>query len=396
MTIRLYCFLWLVRLLIEGGYSPAAGQALYIGDQQRCYIGPDTKVSVRGNLQNQGTLIYYGTLSVSGDWQNRGEVVAQSVSKAILVGQDQRVDAQNEPFASLVIEGGGVKNLRSDTQVTDTLLLRDGIITAEPSASLTLASTASVAGGSDISYVSERMQYRVRGAATFPLGLDGQYLPIRLTDIVGTTPQVRIRVVSPNSDAIAGDQLARVSSARYWEIATTEGSLISAQATLTITAEDRLENLIGAVVAQAPEAGGLFTNAGQLVSTGNARRGSVTSEQSVSQPVVAVALTTEFSVADQVLIPSAFAPEGVNPENRKLRVYAANLLPRDFSFRIFDRWGSLVYEANSLAQARNEGWNGRYRSSGSPAPPGVYQYHVQGAFEGSIPVSKSGTITLFR
>ena len=147
---------------------------------------------------------------------------------------------------------------------------------------------------------------------------------------------------------------------------------------------------------QADDPRGTFSTLGQSSNAGDAFQGTVTSEEPVTQSVVAVGLTQEFSVEQQVLVPSAFSPEAADPVNRLLKVYAATLLPESFSFRIFDRWGQLVYQTAVLEQAREEGWNGQRSSDQSLAPPGVYQYHLQGVFEGNVPVNQTGTITLFR
>ena len=79
-----------------------------------------------------------------------------------------------------------------------------------------------------------------------------------------------------------------------------------------------------------------------------------------------------------------------------MKIYASTLRPESFLFRIFDRWGNLVYQTASLTEAQGQGWEGVYPSDRTSAPAGVYQYHLRGSFENGTPVNQSGTITLFR
>ena len=64
------------------------------------------------------------------------------------------------------------------------------------------------------------------------------------------------------------------------------------------------------------------------------------------------------------------------------------------SFRIFDRWGNLVYEnANFKTNDENEAWDGRYDEK--PLLPGVYVYVLSYQYNSQENIH-SGTITLMR
>ncbi len=61
-----------------------------------------------------------------------------------------------------------------------------------------------------------------------------------------------------------------------------------------------------------------------------------------------------------VYIPNAFSPNN-DGNNDVLTVYAANDVARVKTFRIFDRWGELVFEnKNFLANSPSDGWDGRF------------------------------------
>lgn len=94
----------------------------------------------------------------------------------------------------------------------------------------------------------------------------------------------------------------------------------------------------------------------------------------------------------QVFIPNAFTPGGNVPENRKLIVRAAGVnMVR--SFRIFNRWGAIVFERHNFPPNDPAyGWDGQ--SYGKPAESGVYVYTVDVVCENSVPYSFKGNVTL--
>lgn len=372
------------------------GQALYVGSEQVVTILPGTRVVINGNLLNRGNLTNQGTLRISGDWHNEATYTDAPNSEVVLAGARQTIDHQGQSFHHLSVRGSGTKELRSEVRVIDTLTLAEGVVQSSVASSLILAATATVAGGSPEAYVEPTMVYQGTGQRHFPLGLAGAYVPLTLTNVVGEAPTLRVTVVTPNPAAPQDGSLVRVSSARYWRIETVAGTFVGSPVQLTVNQNDGLDDLLGAVVAQSAEPGERFVNVGQSDRSGDATQGTIASKDPVTQPIVAVGVTSLFSADNQVLVPSAFAPEAPNPTNRSVKIYAKSLLPNPFLFRIFDRWGNLVFQTASLSQAREQGWEGVHLPGRSSAPAGVYQYHLRGIFENGVPVDQSGTITLFR
>jgi hypothetical protein len=386
----------LVVLAIFATSPDVSGQALYIGSEQLVSIQPATPVTIIGNLRNQGSLHNQGTLYLGGNWRNEGTYRDTLASEVVLSGENQAIDHRGQAFHHLSTRGAGTKELLSTTRVIDTLTLNEGILQSSGAASLVLASTATVAGGSAEAYVASSMIYRGSGPRRFPLGQAGVYTPLILTNVVGQEPALRVSVVAPNPVNRSDQSLARVSAARYWRIETVSGTYAGSPVTLVADQRDGLDDLVGAVIAQSPEPEGPFASLGQAKRSGDAPPGTVTSEGLATQPIVAVGVTSRFSVDNRVLVPSAFAPDAPNPTNRTVRIYARTLRAESFLFRIFDRWGTLVYQTASLPQAQEQGWGGEYSSDRAAAPAGVYQYSLRGLFENGSPVSQSGTITLFR
>ncbi|MBK6623136.1 MAG: gliding motility-associated C-terminal domain-containing protein [Saprospirales bacterium] len=96
----------------------------------------------------------------------------------------------------------------------------------------------------------------------------------------------------------------------------------------------------------------------------------------------------------EIYVPNLFTPnfDGINdqvgpmgPEGVGTIVY----------FRIFDRWGELVFEANDTPLAPASGaWDGAFK--GNPLPAGVYAYMLEVRFLNGRIVHKNGDITLLR
>jgi gliding motility-associated-like protein len=89
----------------------------------------------------------------------------------------------------------------------------------------------------------------------------------------------------------------------------------------------------------------------------------------------------------EVFVPGAFSPDG-NGLNEKAHVYGGCI--QDVKFRIFDRWGELVFESANI----NDGWDGMF--NGRRLPAGVFAWSLAGKFPDGSDLKKSGHITLVR
>ena len=90
-----------------------------------------------------------------------------------------------------------------------------------------------------------------------------------------------------------------------------------------------------------------------------------------------------------LLLPTAFSPnnDGVNDVFRILR--ALNIY-KLLEFRVFNRWGVMVFETNDI----RTGWDGTFK--GEPQPVEVYQFFARATtYDGEIIIEK-GNVTLVR
>mgnify|MGYP005844308927 CR=1 FL=1 len=95
-----------------------------------------------------------------------------------------------------------------------------------------------------------------------------------------------------------------------------------------------------------------------------------------------------------VFIPNAIRPNS-RIDNERLAVYSGPEVVAIPYMRVFDRWGSLIFEAeNLLPNSPEQGWDGAYK--GKMMDPGVYVYVIAVRYaDGEIAI-KSGDVTLLR
>ncbi len=95
-----------------------------------------------------------------------------------------------------------------------------------------------------------------------------------------------------------------------------------------------------------------------------------------------------------IYIPNVFSPNG-DGVNDLLGVYAQRNAERVVYFKLYDRWGNLVYDARDFRPNASElGWDGRYK--GEELNPGVYTYITEVAFMDGLVKQVSGDVTLVR
>jgi gliding motility-associated-like protein len=86
-------------------------------------------------------------------------------------------------------------------------------------------------------------------------------------------------------------------------------------------------------------------------------------------------------------VPNAFTP-GRFGQNGIVKVQGFGIA--SMTFRIYNRWGQLMFESNDP----NRGWDGTYR--GNPQPMDVYAYTLEATFFDGTRTSRKGDITLIR
>ncbi len=94
-----------------------------------------------------------------------------------------------------------------------------------------------------------------------------------------------------------------------------------------------------------------------------------------------------------IKVPQAFTPnnDGLNDH---FTIFAQNL--SDFTIKIYNRWGELVYESSDLGELNDtgRGWDGTYK--GALQNFGTFVYYIQAKDVNGSPIEKQGHLTLIR
>lgn len=99
-----------------------------------------------------------------------------------------------------------------------------------------------------------------------------------------------------------------------------------------------------------------------------------------------------FCQNSQVFVPNAFTPRGNVAANNRLTIRATGVASVK-TFRVFNRWGRVVFEKNNFAPNNPAyGWDGMF--NGKLADTGVYIYTVDVICENGVPYTYKGNVTL--
>jgi gliding motility-associated-like protein len=97
----------------------------------------------------------------------------------------------------------------------------------------------------------------------------------------------------------------------------------------------------------------------------------------------------------RIFMPNAFSPNG-DGSNDLLHPYSSVEVEEISMFRIYNRWGELLYEKKDMLKESNaDGWNGE-TSTGDKAPLGVYLYYLEVLFKDGHNSIITGDVSLIR
>lgn len=100
-------------------------------------------------------------------------------------------------------------------------------------------------------------------------------------------------------------------------------------------------------------------------------------------------ITIRISPETVLDLPNAFSPGSGTSVNDELRIIKRGLATLNF-FRVYNRWGELVFETTDI----EKGWNGQYK--GKPQPMGTYVFVVEAKTSTGKRFYKQGNVTLIR
>lgn len=365
-------------------------------DNAQISLTENAIIAVSGSATNKGEMVNTkGIVAVSENWTNQ-KTYTTNEGQFLLNGLNiQTVNHNSQDFYHLIIDGGGEKQFLINANIASKIEFNDGLITPAAGVVLLLKDGAISENASEYSHVNGLIYNEGTGYKFFPIGKDGYFRPVSLENITGASPIVGFETFAPNPSSIAGRRISSVSTARYWQKYVLSGDYQGSTITLHYGEEEKIENIDSIVVVESDELGGAYRRIGRSNVDGDYYSGAITSDELAISTFFAIGVEYEVNLND-VYIPSALAPSAPDLEDRVIKIYGDVLLPDDFSFIIYNKWGQVIFQTNDLDQMVNNGWQGVNQKSSEDQMLGQYNYILKGKLLNGEIIEKAGSIVLVR
>jgi hypothetical protein len=182
--------------------------------------------------------------SIGGDWTNNS-IFTSNHGKVTFngsMGNMQIIDgADSSNFGALIIDNSFGVNLMRSSQISDSLILRSGVVTIDSGQSIKVVNTNPNAISNNTnppSYVDGPLVWKLNQGSKykFPVGDGLLYLPFELYDSVGTSMVLRVQAFNANSTGTPNTSgLALLDTTQYWSAKLDSGSFSQGRISLTRT-----------------------------------------------------------------------------------------------------------------------------------------------------------------
>lgn len=387
--MKYYISLWLWMALLS--ISPIS-QAQLTNNGQTIALSGGATMIVKGNLSNSGTLSNNGTLTVEGNWDNSGTYNEQNGTVNLNSNNRQRIQHGGQAFFNLVLRGSGEKVASDQFQIVNALDLSNSLVTTEGEGIL-IRSSGIINNPSANAYINGLLFHEGTGLKFFPIGKNGLYLPVTLEDVMGTMPIIGLEAFEPNPNTATSDEVEEVSTLRYWQLTQQAGTFDGSLVSLPINGDEDIVNNAEPntlLIAEADALNAPFRSIGQ--SDIDLTLGSITS----LNPVTGTFITIGIEKVETFFVPNVLSSQAFEADDRVAKVYGDAIAAEDFSFRVYNKWGTLIFESDDLTAMQQEGWRGNDQNSNEELPLGVYTYVMKGRFINGKSFNQTGSITLIR
>lgn len=387
---------------------------LYVGNSALLHISEDARFEVGPDLQNLGEIQNNGLLVLYRNWTINNRFNGLEGTLIFQGSEDIRINPRELTLKELIINQIGDVNFPGDEYIiTERLEFRYGKIIPGNDTRFVLDRNARVIGGSNDSYYEGTITHVGSGVKTFPVGNEGLYAPLTLTNVIGASSEISVNFNKDNlRDPLPADSLIGVSGRGLWEVELTSGVTEATRVAVEFSEEDlsdfRVSNNIrnrrtSPVLAQANNPEGPFVSLGvrSLTDTDSLTFGTLTTEEVISPQLrqklyLALALAPRIPESGLYFIPEAFSPQAGDARNRTFRIFGSRIVEEGFSLQIYNRLGSEVYATTSFTEANQIGWNGNHQRTGKEEPTGLYYYSLRFQFQSGEIIEKNGGFYLVR
>lgn len=340
---RHFAFYFLLTLLLDVSLTHA--QSLVTRDS-KITIAPNTSLTVRGTVQNEGIIANNGHMKVSGQWLNsgtyqpgEGEITFNGTSKTV----PQIIHHQGQTFNRLNISGGTKKVILSDIVVSRQIHFQNGIMEASGNSRVVFDSGADIIGASDSSHIHGVVFQKGSGHKLFPIGNGSMYLPVELPDVNDASAVVGVQAFEFEHAVLAKSRtLETISNKRYWYIDVASGTLPNSTVVLPLRGEVAFDEEEKVVVVESSSPNEDFTSIGRSVNQADRINGRVKSELRVSKPFVALATTAREAA---LVVYNAVSNNG-DDKNPFVMIENIEQYPIN-NFTVFNRWGDMIFKVEN-------------------------------------------------
>lgn len=354
----------------------------------------------RGSIENSGFLINSGEISLYQNWTNTGTFNTSAGSLNFVGAADQLFTTTYLPVSGLVINKTGQLKMAADSiKISESLLFANGVLQLESGTKLIVENSADVEQTSgSASYLDGTLISRGSGYRLFPVGQGGYYGTLSFLEMqsTGKSTEVEVSLLHAPDAGTPGDDLIGVSDENRWKVQVNKGYIEDVLIEIDFEAENidsftKTNNIRRKyetpVLALASELTGPYSSLGveSLYDTDSATFGIIASQdyfeaKAGESRYLAVALAPTKDPKGEVYFPNVFSPKASDPDNQAYKVFGELIANTPFQIKIYNRFNTLVYQANSFDEANLVGWNGT-NSTGKEEETGIYYVFVKYAFE---------------
>lgn len=388
MTLKRYRFVTLPALLVML-FNISHGQLI---NSTNLYVPAGLELHVDGGFSNVGFTQNQGNIFVSGDWRNTN--VYQGLGIVTLNGlQSQDLWNNKNAVHHLVINGEGRKNIINTLPVTSRFDLLSGIVHVSDDDTLLLANGITVGGGSSISYVDGALTHTGTGFKYFPIGKNGGFYPVELLNITGINPITELEAYE-NLPAVNAPSAITLYNSVYWERKTIRGTFTSSPLALGTQIEDNRTNRYVIEILQSEDLGSPFTTVGTTTVSYSDEIDKVSTDAAATGKIFVIGETIPIDgIPGEFYLSTSLSPHASSSDNRVIKVFGNKLLEDNFQLLVYNRWGLVVYETNSLQQMLQTGWDGRHKS-GDMLPAGAYPFVMRGVTKTGETIERKGVVSI--
>lgn len=334
------------------------------------------------DLDNHGFIQNNGTMEMRGDWLNQG--VYQGLGTIILSGVDQQFNNNSQAVQSMLIDGGGKKTIEGKLIINSSLDLASGMVKVDSRDTLLIREAATVEGGSESSFVEGALITEGTGFKFFPVGWNGTYHPITLTDVRGLNPVLQVAAFE-HLPVISTSRNIEVERSVYWTQQAINGSYDGSPVMLSFGILDVDPEDLAFV------AGENFEERFDVIENTGTENNAVLSEVPIAQSIIAFGTLPPEPVMPGYLS-TTLSPNAHDPDNRLIKLFGNGVSDTNFSFRVFNRFGSLLFESTSLSMMASDGWDGKF--NGQFLSAGAYPYKLSYVDSDGREGNRTGFITV--